>query len=65
MDIQFDNQAVIVTGAARGIGGGIVEGFVERGARVWACDLLEGELAALKARGGPSAAARWRRARST
>ena len=38
MDIQFDNQAVIVTGAARGIGGGIVEGFVERGAKVWACD---------------------------
>ena len=36
MDIHFDNQAVIVTGAARGIGGGIVEGFVERGARVWA-----------------------------
>ena len=48
MDIHFDNQAVIVTGAARGIGAGIVEGFVERGARVWACDLLEGELAALK-----------------
>jgi len=36
MDIQFDSQAVIVTGAARGIGGGIVEGFVERGAKVWA-----------------------------
>ena len=53
MDIQFDNQAVIVTGAARGIGGGIVEGFVERGARVWACDVLEGELAALKARAKP------------
>ena len=53
MDIQFDNQAVIVTGAARGIGGGIVEGFVERGARVWACDLLEDELAALKARARP------------
>ena len=29
MDIHFDNQAVIVTGAARGIGGGIVEGFVD------------------------------------
>ena len=53
MDIHFDNQAVIVTGAARGIGGGIVEGFVERGARVWACDLLDGELAALKARAQP------------
>ena len=53
MDIHFDNQAVIVTGAARGIGGGIVEGFVERGARVWACDLLEAELSALKARAKP------------
>ena len=53
MDIHFDNQAVIVTGAARGIGGGIVEGFVERGARVWACDILGAELAALKARARP------------
>jgi len=53
MDINFENQAVIVTGAARGIGGGIVEGFVERGARVWACDVLESELAALKARVKP------------
>ena len=53
MDIHFDNQAVIVTGAARGIGGGIVEGFVERGARVWACDVLEDELSALKARAKP------------
>ena len=53
MDIYFDNQAVIVTGAARGIGGGIVEGFVERGARVWACDVLQDELAALKARAKP------------
>src|SRR5262245_14156161 len=53
MDIHFDNQAVIVTGAARGIGGGIVEGFVERGARVWACDILQDELTALKARISP------------
>ena len=53
MDIHFEGQAVVVTGAARGIGGGIVEGFVERGARVWACDVLDAELAALKARAQP------------
>jgi 3-oxoacyl-[acyl-carrier protein] reductase len=53
MDIRFDDQTVIVTGAARGIGGGIVEGFVERGARVWACDILEDGLAALKGRVTP------------
>lgn len=50
MNIQFDARTVIVTGAARGIGGGIVAGFAERGARVWACDLLEDGLAALKSR---------------
>jgi 3-oxoacyl-[acyl-carrier protein] reductase len=53
MNIHFDGQTVIVTGAARGIGGGIVEAFVERGARVWACDVLDDGLAALKAKARP------------
>jgi 3-oxoacyl-[acyl-carrier protein] reductase len=48
MDIRFDNQTVVVTGAARGIGGGIVEAFAAHGARVWACDVLPAELTALK-----------------
>src|SRR4029079_10517851 len=53
MDIQFDNKAVIVTGAARGFGGGIVEGFVERAAVLCAVAFREGELATLKARARP------------
>jgi len=54
MEIQFAGQTVVVTGAARGIGGGIAEGFAARGAKVWACDLLADELAALKARAKPA-----------
>jgi len=50
MEIYFEGKTVVVTGAARGIGGGIVEGFVARGARVVALDLLEDGLAGLAAR---------------
>ena len=50
MEIRFDKQTVVVTGAARGIGGGIAEAFAALGARVWACDVLPAELAALKTR---------------
>jgi 3-oxoacyl-[acyl-carrier protein] reductase len=49
--ITFSNQRVIVAGAARGIGRVIAAAFAERGATVWAGDLLEQELAPLA---GPS-----------
>lgn len=54
MEIQFAGQTVVVTGAARGIGGGIAEGFAARGAKVWACDLLADGLADLKSRAKPA-----------
>ena len=40
MDIHFEGQSVLVTGAARGIGRGIVTAFAQRGARVVATDIL-------------------------
>ena len=47
MQIEFSNRRVIVAGAARGIGRAIVTGFAERGAEVWAGDLLHEDLAPL------------------
>ncbi|HSG01595.1 MAG TPA: SDR family NAD(P)-dependent oxidoreductase [Vicinamibacterales bacterium] len=44
MQIRFDGQTVIVTGAAHGFGRAIALGFAGLGARVVACDILEGEL---------------------
>jgi len=40
MQIRFDDRTIIVTGAARGIGGAIARGFAERGGRVIALDVL-------------------------
>jgi 3-oxoacyl-[acyl-carrier protein] reductase len=44
MKIEFQNKTVIVTGAAHGFGRTITLAFAERGAHVWACDILSDEL---------------------
>ena len=45
MNIDFAGKTVIVTGAAHGFGRAISLAFAERGAHVWACDVLADELA--------------------
>ena len=52
MHIAFADKRVIVAGAARGIGRAIVRAFAERGAQVWAGDLLAEELAPLAGAAG-------------
>ncbi|MDJ0387949.1 SDR family NAD(P)-dependent oxidoreductase [Roseomonas sp. E05] len=49
MRIDFTGQSVLVTGAARGIGRGIVQGFAAAGARVFAADRLLAEMEGLPA----------------
>ena len=44
MNLDFSDKTVIVTGAAHGFGRAIAVAFAERGAQVWACDVLEEEL---------------------
>ena len=44
MTLTFGGKTVIVTGAAHGFGRAISRAFAERGASVWACDVLEEEL---------------------
>ena len=45
MNLDFTGRTVIVTGGAHGFGRAMALAFVERGASVWACDVLEDELA--------------------
>lgn len=45
MEIGFAGKVAIVTGAAHGFGRAISLAFAERGAHVWACDILEHQLA--------------------
>ncbi|MEZ4559609.1 MAG: glucose 1-dehydrogenase [Caldilineaceae bacterium] len=45
MHIEFPDKTVIVTGAAHGFGRAIALAFAQRGAHVWACDILADELA--------------------
>lgn len=44
MNIEFNRKNVIVTGAAHGFGRAIALAFAQRGAQVWACDVLAEEL---------------------
>jgi 2-keto-3-deoxy-L-fuconate dehydrogenase len=50
---RFDGRNVIVTGAAQGIGRGIVEAFIEEGASVFAADIREDGLEGLLASSDP------------
>jgi 3-oxoacyl-[acyl-carrier protein] reductase len=49
MNFDFAGRVALVTGAAHGFGRAIAQGFAGAGAVVWACDLLEAELAETKA----------------
>ena len=47
MDLGIAGLRVLVTAGAAGIGRGIVDAFLEEGARVFACDIDQEALAAL------------------
>lgn len=41
MNIKFENKVIVITGAAGGLGKAIVQGFLDGGAKVAACDLKD------------------------
>ena len=45
MNLDFNGRTAIVTGAAHGFGRAISLGLAVRGSTVWACDVIESELA--------------------
>ncbi len=53
MDLGIAGLRVLVTAGAAGIGRGIVDAFLEEGARFFACDIDEAALATLPAEVGP------------
>jgi len=44
MNMSFTGKTVLVTGAAHGFGRAICRSFAERGADVWACDVIDDEV---------------------
>ena len=44
MNVEFSGRTAIVTGAAHGFGRAISVAFAQRGASVWACDIVETEI---------------------
>jgi 3-oxoacyl-[acyl-carrier protein] reductase len=44
MNVSFTGKTVLVTGAAHGFGRAICLAFAQRGAHVWACDVIDDEV---------------------